>query len=66
MLPSNSGGGVNQHVEKIADFLKKFRGFSVHALEQFLYNIYWKAKNQEMPRAFSRIFTGSENQIKSQ
>ena len=66
-MPSSSEDGVNQHFEKIADFLKKFRGFSVHVLEheQFLYNIYKKAQNQEMPRAFSRIFTGSENQIKS-
>ena len=65
MLPSSSGDGVNQHFEKIADFLKKFRGFSFHVLEQFLYNIYRKAQNQEMPRAFSRIFRGSENQIKN-
>ena len=31
---------------------KKNCGFSVHALEQFLYNIYRKAQNQEMPRTF--------------
>ena len=42
---------------------KKCRGFSVHALEQFLYNIYRKAQNQEMPRTFSRIFTGSEKSV---
>ena len=65
MLLSSCGDGVNQHFEKIADFLNKFSGFSVHALEQFLYNIYRKAQNQEMPHTFSRIFTGSEKQIKS-
>ena len=47
-----------------ADFLKKSRGFSAHALEQFLYNIHRKALNQEMPRTFSRIFTATDNQIK--
>ena len=52
MLSCVSGDGVNQHFEIIPDFLKEFHGFSVHALEQFLYNIYRKGQNQEMLRTF--------------
>ena len=50
----------------IADFLKKFRGFSVHALEQFLYNIQESTKSRNAAyfyKNFHRIRDANQTSV---